>query len=227
VTVINIGDFQIKQGQDVSHKVAALYVEKGGVYYGLPDVDPWDEERDARLYAGPYPVVAHPPCARWGRFWFGGPEWVERNPRKRLGDDNGCFAAAIAAVRVWGGVLEHPADSHAWLHFGLRAPPRSGAWVAAGDFVGSTCCVSQGNYGHKADKATWLYAVAVNLPSLRWGKSDRRVLLAGLSKARRERDRRTGIVQALSRRQRSATPPAFRDLLLDMARSVYGQRAVS
>ena len=43
--------------------VAALYVEKGGVYYGLPDVDPWDEERDARLYAGPWPVVAHPPRA--------------------------------------------------------------------------------------------------------------------------------------------------------------------
>ena len=30
--------------------IAALYVETGGVYYGLPDVDPWDEERDARLY---------------------------------------------------------------------------------------------------------------------------------------------------------------------------------
>src|SRR6185437_17018118 len=40
--------------------VAALYVEKNGVYYGLPDVDPWDKERDARNYAGPFPVVAHP-----------------------------------------------------------------------------------------------------------------------------------------------------------------------
>ena len=48
-------------------KVAALYVETNGVYYGLPDVDPWDEERDARLYDGPWPVVAHPPCARWVR----------------------------------------------------------------------------------------------------------------------------------------------------------------
>ena len=38
--------------------VAALYVAKGGAYYGLPDVDPWDEARDARLYAGPWPVVA-------------------------------------------------------------------------------------------------------------------------------------------------------------------------
>ena len=46
--------------------IAALYVQTGGAYYGLPDVDPWDEARDARLYAGPHPVVAHPPCGQWG-----------------------------------------------------------------------------------------------------------------------------------------------------------------
>jgi len=45
--------------------VAALYVQTDGVYYGLPGVDPWDEERDARTYVGPHPVVAHPPCQLW------------------------------------------------------------------------------------------------------------------------------------------------------------------
>lgn len=45
--------------------IAALFVATGGCYFGLPEVDPWDEKRDARLYAGPWPVVAHPPCARW------------------------------------------------------------------------------------------------------------------------------------------------------------------
>lgn len=34
--------------------IAALFVQKGGVYWDLPGVDPWDEERDARLYAGPW-----------------------------------------------------------------------------------------------------------------------------------------------------------------------------
>lgn len=38
--------------------IAALFVQRGGVYFGLDDVDPWDESRDARRYAGPYPVVA-------------------------------------------------------------------------------------------------------------------------------------------------------------------------
>jgi hypothetical protein len=51
--------------------IAALYVETDGAYFGLPGVDPWDEARDARKYAGPHPVVAHPPCQRWGRFWHG------------------------------------------------------------------------------------------------------------------------------------------------------------
>jgi hypothetical protein len=30
--------------------IAALYVATSGCYYGLPDVDPWDQARDARLY---------------------------------------------------------------------------------------------------------------------------------------------------------------------------------
>jgi hypothetical protein len=48
--------------------IAALYVERGGPYFGIEGVDPWDEARDARTYAGPHPVVAHPPCERWGRY---------------------------------------------------------------------------------------------------------------------------------------------------------------
>jgi hypothetical protein len=53
--------------------IAALFVAPDGVYAGLPGVEVWDEARDARRYAGPWPVVAHPPCQRWGRFWHGSP----------------------------------------------------------------------------------------------------------------------------------------------------------
>ena len=135
--------------------IAALYVASGGCYFGLPDVDPWDEGRDARTYAGTHPVVAHPPCQRWGKFWHGS----TRKPHQcKLGDDGGCFAAALAAVRQFGGVLEHPQDSHAWKHFGLLAPPRAGGWIWCDQYGGATCRVEQGFYGHFANKPTWLYA---------------------------------------------------------------------
>lgn len=74
-------------------------------------------------------------------------------------------------------VLEHPAASSAWATFGLLAPPRAGGWVMADWEGGWTCCVDQGHYGHRAQKATWLYANGVELPRLTWGKSDRRVRL--------------------------------------------------
>lgn len=199
--------------------IAALYVQEGGAYYGLDGVDPWPESRDARLYAGPWPVVAHPPCERWGRYWFGSPS--SRGPRKAKGDDGGCFAAALAAVRRFGGVLEHPEGSHAWHAFGLSAPPRDGGWVAAGDFIGWTCCVDQGAYGHRARKATWLYAVGAGLPSLQWGRSRPPRVAGGDRKAARHRDS----VEWLPKRLRIQTPPAFRDLLLSIARSAIRSEA--
>ena len=209
--------------------VAALFVETGGCYFGLPDVDPWDIRRDARLYAGPWPVVAHPPCERWGRYWSGGP-----NPnaaRKLKGDDDGCFAAAIGAVRMFGGVLEHPEASHAWRAHGLLPPPRPGGWVPAGDLIGYTCCVEQGHYGHRARKMTWLYVVgALSLPELTWGPSNKFHPLTRLdagfhSKEERRRSQKRGTIQRLSKLQAKATPPAFRDALLAIARGCSGPRA--
>lgn len=199
--------------------IAALYVAKGGCYFGLDGVDPWDEERDARKYSGPHPVICHSPCARWGRYWGGAPStW----PRLKLGDDAGCFAAALAAVRKWGGVLEHPEGSHAWRHFHLNTPPRVGGWIVA-DFEGGwTCCVEQGAYGHRARKATWLYAHGVELPSLRWGSAagDFVRLDEGFhSIEERARAIKTGACQRLSKNQRMATPPEFRDMLLGIART--------
>ncbi len=40
--------------------IAALFVETDGPYFELDGVDPWDEKRDARRYAGPWPVVWRP-----------------------------------------------------------------------------------------------------------------------------------------------------------------------
>lgn len=211
----------MENGESVVRIVAALFVEPRGTYAGLPGIELWDENRDARLYDGPHPVVAHPPCERWGRYWGGGP-MLARTPRaKKKGADGGCFASALASVRKWGGVLEHPADSHAWRAFGL-APPLAEGWHAA-DFYGGWCCrVEQGHYGHRARKATWLYACKVELSSLAWGKSSATAKLDDgfCSDEERRRSVRTGIVQRLSKAQRAATPTEFRDVLLAMARSV-------
>lgn len=201
--------------------IAALYVETNGCYFGLPDVDPWDEARDARLYAGPYPVVAHPPCERWGRFWSGNPT---QQPRLKLGDDAGCFAAALSAVRQFGGVLEHPEASHAWARHGLNKPPKSGGWIAA-DFEGGwTCCVEQGHYGHLSRKATWLYAFGVELPDLIWGPASDKIRVAGAgfhTKAERDAAKAAGTASRtqLPTKMRKATPLQFRDLLRGIAKS--------
>jgi len=194
--------------------IAALFVEPGGCYFGLPDVDPWDKTRDARLYAGPWPVVAHPPCERWGRFATRG--------GARLGDDAGCFDAALAAVRRWGGIIEHPADSGAWKRFGLPVPDRYG-WRR--DLFGvSVCAVEQGHYGHPARKATWLYHVGVSYPpDLIWGASPQRLPAKRLAERGYESARRCGACSNLSSRQRQRTPPLFRDVLLAIVRTSLQQ----
>jgi hypothetical protein len=200
--------------------IAALFVETDGVYFNLNNVDPWDEPRDARLYAGPHRVVADPPCQRWGRFWHGS----TRKPHQyKLGDDAGCFEAALRAVRAWGGVLEHPADSHAWKHFGLVPPKRGEGWVKADEHGGWTCYVEQGHYGHMSRKPTWLYAAGTKLPELNWSRLPQRLDPRMLERYGYEKARRIGVVALVGGKDktkiRNATPIPFRDLLLSIASS--------
>jgi hypothetical protein len=178
-------------------KVAGLDFYPPGVYAVLPDVDVWDEARDARLYAGPWPVVAHPPCARWSL--------MGQCRGYRDGEDGGCFEAALYAVRRFGGVLEHPAHTLAWERFWLPRPMGQG-WVRAIGDRGWACAVDQRLYGHEARKPTWLYYVGPPPPQLVWGRGARgaRTVGRGWGGGREH--------------LRAATPPEFRDVLLDMAR---------
>jgi hypothetical protein len=211
--------------------VAALYVETDGCYFGLPGVDAWDLARDARLYRGPHPVVAHPPCQRWGRFWHGS----TRKPHQfKLGDDDGCFEAALKAVRTWGGVLEHPADSHAWKAFAITRPvPGGWRWDATeGGMWGWTCEVEQGHYGHMARKRTWLYACLpedMRPPQLNWERGEQRLHPVALERHGYEKARRIGMMAMVGGKDktkiRNATPPAFRDLLISIAESASARAA--
>ena len=200
--------------------VAALYVEPNGFYVGVPGVDPWDEARDARTYAGPYPVVAHPPCNRWCML---APVNQARYGQK-VGDDGGCFAAALHAVRTWGGVLEHPALTLAWNAHELPRPAAGGGWTKT-MCGGWTCEVEQRHYGHKARKATWLYAHGMVPPTLKWGKGPAPEAWISSDRPRAELAAR-GIAQ-LQRKESRATPPAFRDLLLSIARQAHNANSAS
>lgn len=197
--------------------IAALFVETNGCYYELPDVDPWDEARDARLYAGPHPVVAHPPCDRWCQM---APVNQARYGHK-VGDDGGCFASALASVRAFGGVLEHPALSLAWPAFDLPRPVYGGwARTFCGGWVAH---VDQRNYGHEATKGTWLYAFGVEPQPLKWSKGAKPS--AWISSDRPRSELAALGIRQLSKREAKATPIPFRDVLLSIARTAKLRRA--
>lgn len=194
--------------------VAALYVERNGSYAGLEGVDLWDEERDARLYEGPHPVVAHPPCAAWCRL-AGFRESVHGLPR---GEDGGCFEAALRAVHTFGGILEHPAYSDAFKAFGLPRPTVREGWTLD-THGGASCYVEQGRYGLPVKKATWLYAYGVTLPELRWGFTAPNRGTLEREGDTRARPAHLGLT--------STTPPTFRDTLIATARSAYALRELA
>jgi hypothetical protein len=183
--------------------VSALFIDPMGPYPKLV-ADCWDEARDARNYAGPNPVVAHPPCQLWTNFAalnfkrYGG-------TRNRPGNDNGCFASALTNVRKFGGVLEHPYGSHAWSTFALPKPDGLSWKRVDNEWV---CEVWQSAYGHKARKRTWLLYCGKRDPS-----AGRTMRLAGTHQCGWF-DR---LKPVLSKAEASRTPVAFAEWLISLA----------
>lgn len=194
--------------------VAALFVDRRGPYWGRPDIDAWDRVRDATRYAGPHPVVAHPPCERWcalARFV------ASRRSDLPVGADGGTFAAALAAVRRWGGVLEHPAGSLAWRAHGLACAPCIG-WFEAAPYEW-TCEVWQAHYGHPCAKRTWLWFVGAEPPApLLWGRARGTAIVSYLGRSGAGHPLRTRRPR-VSHATADLTPPAFADALVSLAKS--------
>lgn len=189
--------------------VAALFVQADGCYSGRDDIDAWPEGRDARLYSGPFPVIAHPPCQLWGALatvnfarWGG-----EHN---RPGNDKGCFASALASVDKWSGVIEHPAKTKAWAAHGLIKPAERG-WQRSNN--GWVCEVWQSAYGHRANKATWLYFRGSNKPhDLNWDRPIGTHQIGCPDKRGKNRNKPT-----LCKREANATPVKFQEELIRLA----------
>lgn len=183
--------------------VAALYVDPGGPYPVL--VREWfDESRDARTYTGPLPVVAHPPCGPWGPLRF-----------LCTKQDKSTGPHAVAMVRAFGGVLEHPAQSTLFRACALPWPGElPDAWG------GRSYEVRQVAWGHACEKPTWLYVVGI----------DARQVTAGIRTGGRATHRVTSgprgpqlpCAHAALRRR---TPEAFARWLIELAASARLTRA--
>lgn len=170
--------------------VAVLYVDPRGVYPSMV-ADVWDEERNAFHYAGPMPVVAHPPCGQWGA--LRNLQRVRRNMREAM-----CAVFAVDQVRRWGGVLEHPARSSLW---DTEQLPRPGALPDA--WGGWTLEVDQVRFGHAAQKRTWLYIVGITTDEL--------------PPPPPPPPPPTKTVENMGHQERRRTPPAFAEWLLEVA----------
>jgi len=191
-------------------KIAALYVETNGCYYGLPDIDPWDEKRDARNYRGPHPVIAHPPCQLWGNMaYVNYARWGGEHNKPK--NDGGCFSHAFNSVKLYGGILEHPAFTRAWKEYNIPKPNGIG-WVNHGNFW--VCEVWQSAYGHQARKRTWLFYCGERAPhELRWDRLDGTHQIGFHDQRGKARNKPT-----ISGKKASATPIEFRDELIDLVR---------
>ncbi len=179
--------------------VAVLFARADSIYKTMPGCDVWDEARDALRWPGGAPVVAHPPCKRWSVLNAITVDRYPGRPEFAWGNDGGTFRFALDAVRQWGGVLEHPAKSLAFDHFHLprigRGPDRFGGWSFE---------VRQVDWGHRAEKRTWLYAVGIDPDDL--PPMPPRACAAPSN------------VEVMGKAEREHSPPEFAAWLVELAR---------
>lgn len=197
---------------DAAAPVAALFVRNNSVYKSMIGVDAWDKDRDARQWEGGCPIVAHPPCAQWGIL----SHMATSNPTEK-----GLAVLAVALIRQWGGVLEHPVRSKLWDFLGLPRGP------VPDEFGGWTLTVSQRWWGHRAEKQTNLYIVGCApsaIPEIPYvmGKASH-ICAGGAAATAREAKRRRQCAPewrrpSISHAEREHTPPAFADWLVELAR---------
>jgi hypothetical protein len=191
--------------------VAALYVDPHGPYPTMPDVDCWDESRDARLYGGPHPVVAHPPCGPWGRL----SHFCTRQPRD-------CAFIAVTQVRLNGGVLEHPAASKLWDWDG-NSPRLPMPFEGADSFGGFSVELDQCDWGHVTRKRTWIYVVGVDREWVMRRILERRgsgVPTHSICNGRGQRLSNGEVRRRATALQARVTPSPFAEFLVEIARGV-------
>ena len=125
-------------------------------------------------------------------------------------DERNLARLAVALVREFGGVLEHPERSALWPAQGLPEVGERDKWG------GWTLVIDQHWWGHKARKRTKLYIVGVEpgqIPDMpmRLGKAE--YVVGDVGRASRGDDR-----PEISKAEREHTPPDLAEWLVELAR---------
>lgn len=183
-----------KPAKDAILKVAILCAARTSVYHELDNLEVYDQERDARTFAGGLPVVAHPPCRAWSAT-------CRQLAKPEPGEiELGLFCCE--KLKECGGVLEQPAHSHL---FDAGQLPKPLEKVSENGLF--TLAVFQAWWGYPMKKSTWLCFSGI----------DPRAVELPLRLHNRGKDWRKQ--QLMSKRQRSETTREFAEWLIDIART--------
>ena len=169
--------------------IPVLCVESESVYKNL-GFDAYDLERNAFTWPGGGPAIYHPPCRNFSRlrkFSKGGPI------------ENSLALRCVSKLRLYGGVLEHPASSTLFKDY-------IGFPLVPDKFGGFFLSINQYWFGHPCEKKTWLYIVGLTPSELPPYPLNFNAIEFTISSSRREFI--TG-KREVNQKWRSKTPIAF------------------
>ena len=132
-------------------KIPVLFTAHNSFYNDIDIFDCYDEKRNAFSYTGRSPLIAHPPCRLFSRL---------RKFSTAAIKEKQCAFFALARIRQFGGILEHPRSSTLWLDGNFKL---DGSVDEYGGFLRS---VNLSWFGFPAQKKTMLYFVGINPGSL-------------------------------------------------------------
>ncbi|QTR51624.1 hypothetical protein [Candidatus Thiothrix anitrata] len=178
--------------------VTVLFARPDSVYKNSQQpVDVWDAERNALNWQGGTPVVAHPPCRAWSQL---------RYFAKPVAGEKELALWAVAQVRQYGGVLEHPARSQLWPVAGLPKPSEKD------EYGGWTYEAPQKWWGHRCEKPTRFYIVGcspANMPEVPFVLGEATHVQTYSHRCRRR--------PQITRAEREHTPPRLAEWLITLA----------
>ena len=189
------------------NEIAVLFARSDSIYKNIYGLNVFDINRDARNFAGPNVVIAHPPCRGWGRL---------RHLAKPRPDEKDLALFAVDKIRKNGGVLEHPEFSTLWLAAELPAPG------SIDEFGGFTLPLPQFWFGHLARKNTWLYIVGLkiaDLPNIPLVLGDSQYVVSSSKR------NCVGAKKEIPRKDREATPKDFALWLVELAQKISVARS--